>query len=313
VKKAVYEASDGAGGVDVTQVVAAMVKSGQTNIPATNTSFGDPAFNHVKHLRIEYTLDDKPLTKTIAENGVLELAGPAGPDKPPAFILSTSQPGRLDLLTFQPGTYELFSAAGKSTKVQAKSAVQPIELAGPWTITFPPNWGAPPTAMLDKLASWTDNSDPGIKYFSGSATYTKDFDIPAALLGTGHALYLDLGSVKNIAEVTLNGTDLGIWWKPPFSGDISAAAKSGKNTLTVRITNHWTNRLIGDEQLPDDSEWNGKPLKRWPQWVLDSTPRPVKDRFTFTTWHHYSKDSPLSESGLLGPVVLRPAERIKVE
>jgi hypothetical protein len=89
--------------------------------------------------------------------------------------------------------------------------------------------------------------------------------------------------------------------------NVTSAAKTGANDLVVKVTNLWPNRLIGDEQLPDDREWDGLQLKAWPQWLLDGKPSPT-GRFTFTTWHHYTKDSPLLESGLLGPVMLRTAE-----
>jgi hypothetical protein len=119
--------------------------------------------------------------------------------------------------------------------------------------------------------------------------------------------------VKCLAEVTLNGRDLGVWWKPPFVADITSVAKPGRNALKVRVTNLWVNRLVGDEQYPDDCEWNGKPLKSWPQWLVAGKPRPVQERLTFTTWKHYTRDSSPLESGLLGPVMLRSAERVIVE
>ncbi len=124
--------------------------------------------------------------------------------------------------------------------------------------------------------------------------------------------WLDLGAVKNFAEVSLNGQEFGVLWKPPFRVNITAAAKPGVNKLAVKVTNLWPNRLIGDEQLPDDREWDGKQLKAWPQWFLDGKPSPT-GRLTFTTWHHWTKDSPLLESGLLGPVKLETAEILSVQ
>jgi hypothetical protein len=90
---------------------------------------------------------------------------------------------------------------------------------------------------------------------------------------------------------------------------LTHAAKPGVNRLEVKVTNLWPNRLIGDEQLPPDCEWNGKQLKEWPKWLLEGKPSPT-GRVTFTTWHHWTKDSPLLESGLLGPVHLTAAEVI---
>src|SRR5262249_4669196 len=151
---------------------------------------------------------------------------------------------------------------------------------------------------------WSEHSDAGVRYFSGTAEYEKEFDIPPALLGAGQALFLDLGQVAVVAEVTLNGTPLGTWWKPPYFGEITTAAKRGPNTLKIRVTTLWVNRLIGDEQYPDDCEWNGIVLKKWPDWLVKNEPRPSSQRLTFTTWHHWKKDSKLVDSGLIGPVVL---------
>jgi hypothetical protein len=180
-------------------------------------------------------------------------------------------------------------------------------------VRFPPDWGAPARITLDKLISWTEHGEAGIRYFSGTAEYESQFDIPEELLDPSKVLYLDLGQVKYLAEVNLNGTDLGIWWKPSFAAEISKIAKPGKNTLRIRVTNLWVNRLIGDEQFPDDCEWDGVHLKRWPRWMIEGQPRPVRERLTFTTWKHYTRQSPLVESGLLGPVMLRPGVAVIAE
>jgi hypothetical protein len=253
------------------------------------------------------------MTRTVPEHSALELADAAGPDGPPKSLFVQAKNGNPELHAFEPGVYEFRTARGKMSETNVKSGPPPAEVTGAWTLHFPPNWGAPPMLTLDKLISWTEHPDPGVRYFSGSVQYEKEINISAEMLASGRALYLDLGSVKNIAEVTLNGKDLGTWWKPPFTADISDAAKPGKNQLRIRITNLWVNRLIGDEQFPDDCEWNGKPIKAWPRWLLDGTPRPAGERRTFTTWKHYTKDSTPIESGLIGPVVLRTAERVNFD
>jgi hypothetical protein len=312
VRKAMYEAVDGAGGADVTKMVAAMVKSGQFVISANNTSFGDPAFNHVKRLRVEFSVDGKALTSTVEENGTLELLEFPSGGAPAPYTVAASAAGGMELRAFRAGTYEFQTAKGRTVKAEIKQGPKPIEIGGPWTVTFPPQWGAPASITLDKLISWTEHAESGVRYFSGTAEYEREFEIAEELLGTAKELTLDLGSVKVIAEVTLNGKDLGIWWKPPFAADISAIARPGRNTLRVRVTNLWCNRLIGDEQLPEDVEWNGKPIKKWPKWLVDGTPR-TSGRLTFTTWHHYTRDSALVESGLIGPVLLRPGVRVKID
>lgn len=203
----------------------------------------------------------------------------------------------------------LTTADGKTLHAEATDLPAPREITGAWKLSFPPHWGAPPKIKLDKLISWADDPDSGMRYFSGTATYEKKIKISANELSGGRELWLDLGNVKNFAEVFLNGHDLGVLWKPPFRVNVTAAAKRGSNKLVVKVTNLWPNRIIGDEQLPADCEWNGDQLQAWPQWLLEGKPSPT-GRFTFATWHHYSKDSPLLESGLLGPVTLQTAEII---
>jgi hypothetical protein len=109
--------------------------------------------------------------------------------------------------------------------------------------------------------------------------------------------------------VSINGHELPVLWKAPFRANLTSAAQPGVNKLVIKVTNLWPNRLIGDEQLPPDCQWNGSQLKAWPQWLLDGKPSPT-GRFTFATWHFYNKDSPLLESGLIGPVTLRTAETV---
>ncbi len=309
IRRAAYEAVDGTGGVDVTAKVAALVAAGETSIPASNGLFGDPTYNHVKRLRVEYTIDGAAKTGSADENATLELiAAAAGPVGLPDYWVERGASGKTLLTAMRAGRYE-FTASNAHGSSDIQSVPAAIELTGRWTLRFPPNWGAPPQVSLDQLASWTENSDPGVRYFSGTVEYETTFDVAPELLGDAKALFLDLGQVKNIASVTLNGTSLPTLWKPPYTADISRIAHAGSNTLKVRVTNLWPNRLIGDEQLPEDVEWNGIVLKRWPEWLASGTPRPTK-RLTFTTWHHWRRDSQLLESGLIGPVMLRPAVRV---
>jgi hypothetical protein len=116
-------------------------------------------------------------------------------------------------------------------------------------------------------------------------------------------LYLDLGVVKDMARVRLNGEDLGVVWTAPWRVDITDRLKEGDNDLDIAVVNRWPNRLIGDERMPDDGIRDGK----WPEWLLEGKPR-TSGRFTFTTYKHYSADSPLLPSGLLGPVRVMEAK-----
>ncbi len=115
-------------------------------------------------------------------------------------------------------------------------------------MTFDPKWGGPQSVQFDRLASWTSRSEEGIRYYSGTATYRTTFDRPA---GKGR-LAVDLGQVANIAEVRLNGKNLGIAWAPPFRLDITDAVKPSGNQLEIDVVNTWYNRLILDQSLPPE-------------------------------------------------------------
>jgi hypothetical protein len=265
---------------------------------------------------VDYLLDGEAYSKTVAENQTLEL--PAGNERGvsrsdlPFAELSIGADGKPVLTAWHAGEYEAGTAAGKALKVTVDSVAEPVVLAGPWELRFPPKLGAPESAKLDELISWTKHDDAGVKYFSGTATYAKQIDIPQALLQKGTVLMLDLGTVREIAEVKLNGKDLGILWKPPFRVGITGIAKPGANDLQVSVTNLWPNRLIGDEQLPPDADYNpGGAIKAWPEWLLKGEPRP-SGRIAFSTWQHWHKDSPLMESGLLGPVALRSGRVVRL-
>ncbi len=179
-----------------------------------------------------------------------------------------------------------------------------LEIEGKWELRFPPNWGAPDRVFFDRLISWSEHPDPGIRYFSGTATYRKIFQIPPGFWKKGERVSLDLGEVEVMAEVIVNGENLGILWKAPFKVDVTRCIKEGLNELEVRVTNLWVNRMLGDEELPEDSERNPDgTLRRWPDWLLEGRVSPT-GRFTFTTWRLWRKGEPLLRSGLLGPVRL---------
>ena len=177
------------------------------------------------------------------------------------------------------------------------------DIAGPWTLSFDPDWGTKETVTLDQLSSWSEHSDPLVKYYSGSASYHKVFDLPDSRIPEEKSRFcLDLGEVEVMARVTLNGRDCGVTWKPPYRVDISHALRAGRNKLEIEVVNTWVNRMIGDEQLPLDAEWKDwETLIDWPNWFQAGRPSPA-GRYTFTTARHYGKESPLMPSGLLGPV-----------
>ncbi len=171
---------------------------------------------------------------------------------------------------------------------------------GPWEISFDKSWGGPGKVIFDQLIDWTTSPENGIKYYSGIATYNRNFDFQFPHgFNKDQKIYLDLGKVKNIAHVWLNGHDLGVLWTAPWKVDITGIIRKEGNMLEIEVANLWPNRLIGDQQFPDD----GIKDKKWPEWLLEGKPRTSR-RFTFTTYNPYKKDSPLLESGLMGPVTI---------
>ncbi|MGV8090504.1 MAG: glycosyl hydrolase [Mangrovibacterium sp.] len=228
----------------------------------------------------------------------------------PAYVWRPGKEGNPEIEAWEKGVFELKTAAGKVLEKKIDDLPEPVEIQGPWELSFPPDWGAPEKVILEKLISWTAHPNDGVKYFSGTATYFKQFTWNEKR-ADDMRLVLDLGNLKNFAETELNGKPLLLLWKPPYRLDITDVIRSGENTLTVKITNLWPNRLIGDEQLPDDRKWNGLYLKEWPQWVLNGQPSPT-GRFTFTTWHLWTKDDKPLPSGLFGPVLIRTVKRVGI-
>lgn len=158
-------------------------------------------------------------------------------------------------------------------------ALKPVAtLAEPWTVTFQPGRGAPARIELAQLAPLDRNADPGVRYFSGIATYATRFTLPQGTR-VGSSLWLDLGKVGDLAEVRVNGQVAGTAWFPPYRIDIGKLAKPGGNSLEVKVANLWVNRLIGDQQ-------------------------PGGAKITFTAAPTYRPDAPLRPSGLIGPVSL---------
>ena len=153
-------------------------------------------------------------------------------------------------------------------------------LQGPWQVSFQPGRGAPASFEMPQLASWSVNPDAGVKYFSGSGTYHETFIAPQDWFHSKTQMWLDLGDVKNLATVTLNGKPLGTLWHAPYRVEIGAALRPGRNELSVKVTNSWVNRIIGDLQ-PDNPK-----------------------KYTFLVIRPYAADSPLLPSGLLGPVTV---------
>ena len=155
-----------------------------------------------------------------------------------------------------------------------------LRVDGPWKVAFQPERGAPLSVDLPNLSSWSDSNDGGIKYFSGTGTYSKMITVKPEWIGSGTTVWIDLGDVKNLAELVVNGKSLGVLWHAPFRADVTDALKPGQNDISIKVTNLWVNRLIGDQQPG------------------------VTTKYTFADVKPYKANSPLLSSGLLGPVTI---------
>jgi hypothetical protein len=160
-----------------------------------------------------------------------------------------------------------------------------IDLDNPWEVHFPDGWDVPDTILFDSLFSWTTHPHEGIKYFSGTASYFNSFQLERDLRHSSQKIFLDLGEVQMMAEVIVNGENLGVLWKYPYQVDISDYIQPGKNQLEIRITNTWWNRLIGDAKYPEGFPGSDYHKSR-----------------TFTTVKAWNADDELMPAGLLGPV-----------
>ena len=225
--------------------------------------------------------------------------------------------GRMDLQTAKPGSYELQFASGHKQVVKVSPLPVPEAITGPWNVSFTPGWGAPGHVVLQNLTSWTASKNSGIKYFSGTGVYTQTVSVPAGFIGSEKRVILHLGSLHSLAQVWVNGHNLGVLWHAPFKVDVTSAIRAGHNRIRIAVSNTWANRLIGDLQHSSGLHWGaatsvGRPLVRFPKWVVKGAPDPSTDCYTFETWNYYKKNSRLRPSGLLGPVRLTAAASVPV-
>lgn len=285
---------------NVSGLITQMIASHQLLIPVDDRLIGiTPSGNlSSKELRLTYFAEGETHEIKVPEGSRVNLAF----DIPDPQLASEN--GTVTWITPYAGKMTYVTSSGQTKTIRVESVPEPIKLTGPWEVSFPPNLGAPAKSTFDKLTSWSVSPDEGIRYFSGTATYKKQFTLPENFIQNGRTLELDLGNVKVMAEVIVNGKNLGILWKTPFRINLDHSVHQGVNELEVKITNLWPNRLIGDERLSGDYEWKDHSIKKWPEWLLNHTKRP-SDRITFTTWKHWDAGSPLQLSGLLGPVIIR--------
>jgi len=210
--------------------------------------------------------------------------GPA-PELPDAWI----QPdGSFVMEATQPGEYGFEDSRGKTVTCRVTPIPSPLEIKGPWQVSFE-GVAKPSPQVFEHLIPWNTHPDPAVRFFSGTGEYHAEFNVPPESLGGDVIAWLDLGDVRELAEVAINGKPLGVAWAPPFRLDVTRALHPGKNELVVRAVNTWANRLIGDAALPE------------------------AERSTWTSFTHYKRGDKLPDSGLLGPVQIEFYRRLLLD
>ena len=326
IAKAMASSKDKKTFVDLTDKVQALAQTGTLRItPDVFQQLTVDVLN-VEKICIDYLVDDDQRMCYSHPNGTLQIPQGVPLSRDVDWEVSTSG-GNTSLTVWQPGTYRVQWASGQSREINVNAVKESLPLNKDWAVAFKPGLGAPESVSLTELASLSKHSIPGVRYYSGISTYEKRFSVPDELRDAAIVTRLDLGIVKSVAEVILNGRNLGILWKPPFLVDVTGCLRAGENHLQIKVANTWPNRMIGDEQEPDDCAWShvitwthgdqpepvGRSLSVIPNWVINKSPRPSTGRVTFSTWKFFNKDTPLLESGLLGPVKIDAAQRFTLE
>ena len=240
------------------------------------------------------------VTDTLNNWSVINLNGK------PAYCSSTS------------GKAEVVYSSGKK-KTITTVAKSPMELNTDWNVSFAPKLDSVFLLPFPTLSDLSLNENDHVKYFSGTATYTKNLKLDNAFIQANQRIKLDLGVMNNqLADVTINGKKLGVLWYAPYVIDVTDYLQLGNNEIKIAVTNTWANRIIADEKEPADFEWGGdrpgmgQPMKAYPDWFIKNKPRPSQGRKTFSIWHYYKKDSKLLPAGLVGPVVLKREDLIQL-
>lgn len=223
------------------------------------------------------------------------------------MLFTLSKENKLQATTTKIGDFNVELSSGKTWEVSISDIPEPVDISKDWEVSFQKDHGYGGTVQFDALVDWSKHEIDSINYYSGTATYTKVFNLTKDQNETNTNNILDLGTVYIVAKVLVNGKKVAASWMPPFQLDITDFVQVGSNTLEIQLTNLWSNRLIGDERYPAND--GGYQLGQhratsltMPEWYTNNEPRPAGKRTTFTTAPFYKKNDPLMPSGLIGPV-----------
>jgi hypothetical protein len=210
--------------------------------------------------------------------------------RPAGSVVQVVRNGKRGLVVeaSEAGEYGLEMADGTRQSVRVNAVPDSIAIPGPWQVRFDPRWRGPQQVVFDELVDWTKRPEDGIRYYSGTATYSSTFHLPASAQ-PGQRLWLDLGNVRDLATVRVNGQALGTLWMAPWRVDISKVARAGENQLELDVVNPWHNRIVGDLRLPES------------------------ERCTYLVLPVLNADAQLAPAGLLGPVRIESTVQLEVK
>ncbi len=290
------------GGKDVKEILKNTYPSG---FGVSNKLLTDPYPNQFKELYLKYKVGNREFEEIVYEGANYYWKGLEWrPCRVIAPIVFEGVPAAAFSIN---GSAEGKLSDGTKFSVKVDNLPNPINLSENWSVNFEENLGAPQGDIaFNKLVSWTDRTEFGIKYFSGTAKYSKSFEIPHDLIAKSLRIVLSLGEIRETARVRINGKDAGILWKLPYQTDITDMVKPGANTVEIYVTNLWYNRLVGDE-IKSPLETGSTP-----KWVLEGKSRADDNsRYTFTLSKGWDANSKPIPSGLIGPVKLRFVKIVK--
>ncbi|NDP21139.1 MAG: hypothetical protein GZ091_08670 [Paludibacter sp.] len=246
------------------------------------------------------------------ENFIREIKGSL-PDS--VYSVAQTATNEWSIHSWAAGSFEMISSKGKKLNANISSVPQPLPISGKWDVRFLPLTSKAFKSEFQELKSLTQSANDSIKYFSGTAVYDNQFDLSCDLVNSNTKVVLNLGVVKDLAAVYINDQFVSVLWHSPFLLDITKQLRIGQNSISVAVTNTWANRIIGDNQFPDDCEWGipipvsktvsaGSSLLKFPDWLQKGERRVSEKRSTFSTWNYFTSDSPLNPAGLIGDVKL---------
>ena len=300
ITRAIYRARGDQDGMDVSDTIRKLITPNGLFFTANNQTFGrDPASNRFKELVLDAVVYGRIIQRVYAEHAEIAFDRSLSAASPTQYVRVVDGVPRVCFTA--PGTAAVIDQLGQRRELSVDAIPAPIDLSNDWQLSFPPDLGAPPAVALPRLISLSDHDLDGVKYFAGTVTYARSFDLPAGARQDSRRWLLDLGKVRNLAEVELNGRVVELLWKQPFACDVTKDLREGPNHLVIRVTTLWVNRLIGDAR-------NDEPVPTvngWPQWVIDDLPNSGKGHFSYSTWKGWQKDDQLVPAGLIGPAALR--------